>query len=168
MSIPARHQWLAPSGDPIADTTPSRRRRGNPQRHRVLSVLLASCVLLSVVTAVLSVRVLQKDPADAPLYHLPFPSRSVAVTDVRSERRFGFVSVVGTAVNQTTRPLRSVEVVVELLDAGRRPLLVESAVLASDLLPPDVPVPFRVEMMDHPRATSCRIYFRNLAGPVLR
>ncbi|MCS6777986.1 MAG: hypothetical protein RMJ43_10255 [Chloroherpetonaceae bacterium] len=168
MSIPARHQWLAPSGDPVADAVPSRRRRGNPQRRRVLSALLACCVLLSVIATVLSVRALRKGATGTSLYHLPFPSRSITVTDIRSERHFGFVSVVGTAVNQTVRPLHTVEAVVELLDAGHRPLLSESAVLASGPLLPHVPVPFRVEMLDHPRATSYRVYFRNLMGPVLR
>lgn len=102
------------------------------------------------------------------LYQSP-PSANAAVQLLSAvvDRRLGYVTVTGSISNRVSRPVRSAEAVVELLDASGRIIATESAVIGLDPLAPGDTAPFQVEMPDQPAAVGYRVRFRRLGGAAI-
>jgi hypothetical protein len=83
-------------------------------------------------------------------------------------RPVGFIVVSGSLVNKGVRPLDHAEAVVDLLDAGRRTLRSQSAMLVRDEVAPGQQSDYRVEMADDLQAAALRVRFKRLNGPELR
>lgn len=141
-------------------------RRGKALRRATWAVLKVSVCLLAVVGAGSVLRATQPTPALV-LETPTVVNGQAALGSASVERRLGFVTVTGTAVSRAKRPLTNVEAVVELLDAKKQTIQVESALTTFSPLQPGGTTPFRVEIPDDSRVVSYRIRFKQLLGASL-
>ncbi|HLI49441.1 MAG TPA: hypothetical protein VKV18_12230 [Chthonomonas sp.] len=171
MSLPASALPIWAENSPVQPQplpkSPAPRR---PKLHRPLRLLVFGFTLLVAIEAgvVLDQKLFQPHPSALPL-SVPStgPNASVRLCTAEAKRQEGFVSVKGSLQNLSSRPLRHVQAVVELLNSKGLPLDVETAPIVLDPVLPHQNAPFHIVVEDSPQATSCRIRFRTLLGPML-
>ena len=88
----------------------------------------------------------------------------VVLSAARAERKYEFVSVIGTVSNVSGRDLKDVEAVVELLDRDGKLLSVDSALLGVSALSTGAETPFKLAMRDADGASTYRVRFRSFLG----
>lgn len=146
----------------------------HPQRtHTMRSAALAGKIGICLIAAAagalailgLAVGVSSRDLNEVRAASAASPSLEVGPT--RALREYGYVRVIGTARNITSKPLRDTEAVVELLDRNGKLLNVESALVESPAIQPREDSPFSVHLKDAVGAASYRVRFRTLLGPSL-
>ena len=92
------------------------------------------------------------------------PNASVIVESARADSRMGYLTVVGSFSNKTTRPLKNVEAVVEFFDSSRKLVGVDSALAEMPVVAPGGQSAFEVHSRDSGDITHYRIRFRHLLG----
>ena len=142
--------------------TPRRRTR------KRFVVGLAVALLVGTMTGVVAQKTLTAiRPAPELQLEKEMTSGDIALGSASLERKLGFITVTGDAASRATRNLPRVEAVVELRDAQRHTLRVESALIGLPTLAAGDTAPFQVEMPDDSRAVSYRVRFRQMAGASL-
>lgn len=138
---------------------PSRRHVGSAFRILLVFALLAGIV---------AVVMLLPGPKAGDLDQLPSANAGpVAVRSASALRDHGFFVVQGEAVNESARPARRLEAVVELFDSRGSLRAVESALVEMPLIAPHEESPFEVHLPDPGNVRSFRVRFRPVAGSAI-
>lgn len=167
MSLPMRVDYVVA---PEPSEAPLRRRRARRKRHPFRLFFALTFCAAALGTTIVGAQTLIRTFRPAPALQLRNSlgaGASVGLASASMERNVGFITVTGSVINQTQKPIPHVEAVVELLDAQNKTVRVESALVPFDPLPVGAASPFRVELTDDSRAASYRVHFKRLLGSAL-
>lgn len=89
---------------------------------------------------------------------------ALSVRSLHTEREHGYITLVGSTCNISSRTLKNVEAVGEFFDSNGHICAVESAMLEFPGLRPGGDSSFSIIVSDHPEITSYRVLFRNISG----
>ena len=127
-------------------------------------IIFSAIVIAFALFGLFNVAHLFTPASDLKLESSPNSNFPVSLSSATVERKLGYISVFGSAESESAANLTHVEAVVELLDANRHTLKVESGLVEFDPLPSNQAAPFHVELSDNPNAVSYRVRFRQMAG----
>ncbi len=167
MSLPMRwesQQEESPAAPPMRTHRPLRRREARRAKMMRAGVGLIAVLAVCGLAGVGAARVSGSARGTEDLKPVTSAAGPLALGKTSVERRLGFVTVTGSATNCLARPLHQVEAVVELLDAHKQTVQVESALVAFGNVPARDTTPFRVELNDNARAVAYRVRFKPLFG----
>ncbi len=131
--------------------------------HVLLATFAGSAVLVLSVIAAFSPYLTDRQ---ASTLQLEAPPAGVAVLASAPSvaRRVGYVVIAGSVVNRAPATLVRVEAVVDLLDADRRTLSTQTAMIDRDSIAPGQASRFQLVMPDEPVAKAYRLHFKRMYG----